>query len=82
MNTVIIWDTMGYEHVKFLTVPGDLFHLNRVYIGADGNEEHQDQLDELVHNEDGTYRHHMSDEFPFDAYRPGETRVIVAGQVP
>lgn len=83
MNTIIIWDTLGEEPIKFAVIEEDLFHLDKTYINNDDADETKlDELTALMFNANGTYKQHMSEEFPFDAYRPGETRVIVAGFIP
>ena len=37
MKTVVIWDTVGMDSIKYFVLDGDFSHLNEVYINAVAN---------------------------------------------
>jgi hypothetical protein len=66
MKTVVIWDSMGQDNVKFFIVEGDYSHLNNVYINS-GETEKEDELEALMsYDNEGKTKHEMLSEFPLN----------------
>lgn len=51
MKTIIIFDQVGYEDIKFLVVDGDHRHLNNVYINGNIPEIELDSLSQSEREE-------------------------------
>jgi hypothetical protein len=83
-QTVIIWDELNAD-LEYFVLDGDYTHLDRVYINQvtdEDSEKKADELNELLYNqEDGTFLHKSTQDFPYDAVLNG-AKVIVAGFLP
>ena len=82
-KTVLIYAEIP-ENIRFLVVDGDKRHLEGVFINSyteDVRQENlQDELSTLVHDEDGYLRKElMVEKFPTDLVKEGETAVILCG---
>lgn len=78
MNTIVIWDIIE-DAIRFFNLEGDFTHLNGVYINSAQDQEKQDELNLIVYNEEGNHRVHMQQDFPYQCFEPGKTKVIVCG---
>jgi hypothetical protein len=83
MKTIIIYETFT-DPIKFYVIDGDYSHLNGVYSNGDAEETAQDELNNLVFNEDWTYKPAYND-FPqhvFEEHNACAVSVIVCGFLP
>lgn len=80
MKTVLIWDTLGIQPIKFAILEGDYRHLNDVYVNSTGAKE-EDDITRLMYGDNGECKIELTDTFPVDAVINGAF-VIVAGFLP
>lgn len=81
-NTIVIFEA-GDGVISFYVLEGDHSHLDRIWIGlADGEDEKQEELSDLLFDDTGNQNLTGSQEFPHASYRPQATSVIVCGLVP
>ena len=85
MKTIVIWDCCGEESIRFFIVNGNYSYLDRLYINTYYDDEEGqkllDELNNLVFNEDGSYKVEMLETFPSHEVTGGAA-VIVAGFLP
>jgi hypothetical protein len=80
MRTIIIYDQLGGDDIKFIILPGNYKHFNRVYINATEKEKEWHELSDLLYDDTtGAEKVMLLDEFP--ELEPGDI-VIVAGFLP
>jgi hypothetical protein len=77
--TVIVWDMMGEEPIRFAVVDGNYSDLNGIYINGEGSESQMDKLSDLQATQE--FKETLSERFPYDAVKEG-AKVIVCGWVP
>lgn len=80
-KTVIIWNDIYENDIKFVVIDKDVSHLNGVYINSNADESKVEELDELMFAGGPHYVVELLDEFPVDAVKDG-AKVIVAGFMP
>lgn len=81
-KTVIVWDELGQNPIKFAVVEKDLSHLNGVYLNSiEDDPRKQDELTNLIYGYDGSTPTPLSQTFPVEAVIAGAI-VIVAGFLP
>lgn len=85
LRTVIIFDSIGEEPIKFAVLSGDYTRFDKVYINAVCNTPQeqtvQDEFGSMVYDENGREIMKFYKVFPYKAMTPN-TRVIVAGFLP
>lgn len=82
MKTVLIFDSVLEEPIKFLVVDGDLSHLHQKYLNSmDTTDQESDQINALVFDSDWHYVEEFVEEFPTEAVKQG-AKVIVTGFLP
>ena len=82
MKTVLIYDQLLEEPLKFLVVDGDRSHLNDCYINSmDCTDEQADEINSLIFKEDWRYVDGFTQVFPTDAVVNG-AKVVVIGFIP
>ena len=67
MKTAIIFDSYGYEEIKFFVVEGKYSHLNDIYIES-GEPEKQKELKELLYDSQGKFKMKPVSRFEFQKY--------------
>lgn len=88
MKTVVIWDTMGQEPIRYFVVSGDWSKFNNLYINTytDKTPEGKRQarllkdLTDLMY-ESGNMLHTLLSDFPVEEVKAG-AQVIVCGFLP
>ncbi len=85
MKTIIIWDSIGEEDIKFYVVEGDHTELNNVYVNSTKHDNYSEE--ELEVAQDALMK--LVGDFPPEARFPTnvilsfpDTKVIVAGFIP
>lgn len=86
MKTIVIWDQVGEDQIRFFVLEGDFSRLNRIYIntyfGRDKtSEEKAEELNEIVYDANGKCRVSLLDSFPVELVEK-DTIVISAGFFP
>lgn len=82
MKTVLIFDTVLEEAIKFLVVDGDRSHLNQKYLNSmDTTESEAKELNSLIYTEDWHYVEGFVEEFPTESVKQG-AKVVVVGFLP
>lgn len=82
MKTIVIYDQLLEQPVKFFVLEGDYTHLDNVYINsANGDEALMDEVQNIVYDEDGRCKITMLDAFPV-LDRAVSYAVIVCGFIP
>jgi len=81
-KTVVIWDQVGQDSIKFAILNGDYSELDGVYINhANQGLEDVVWLSNLIYDDNGKELVTFVDTFPVDAVKDGAI-VIVAGFIP
>lgn len=85
-KTVMVYDQVGYEKIKFLVLNGDYSHLDRVYVNY-SPERLSNELCNLIYDQQGEFKEGIecSINFPShlgDEIKNGECVVIVCGFPP
>lgn len=81
MKTVMIYDQIGQDAIKFAVLEGDYNHLDKVYINSDDEESALVELSDLIYADDGSEKITFTYEFPIKAVKDGAV-VIVCGFLP
>jgi hypothetical protein len=81
-KTVVIWDQIGQDDIKFAILDGDYSELDGVYINdAHQEQEDVDRLSDLIYDDNCKEIATFVDKFPVDLVKAGAV-VIVAGFLP
>lgn len=81
-KTIVIWDQIGLEDIKFAILDGDFSELDGIYINNLMQEpEDVDRLSDLIYDDNGREIATFVDKFPVDLVKAGAV-VIVAGFLP
>lgn len=81
-KTVLIYDQLGQDELKFLVVEGDYRHLHGVYSNSTKTtKEQEDQINTLVFNEEWYLKDGFVTEFPTQAVIDG-AYVVTIGFLP
>lgn len=81
-QTVVIWDQVGQDDIKFAILDGDYSELDGLYLNnAHQEQEDLDRLSNLIYDENGKEIATFVDKFPIDLVKAGAV-VIVAGFLP
>jgi hypothetical protein len=84
MNTIIIYDQLGEEPIKFLVLKGDYSKFNLLYVNStDSDEALVDEFLGMLYDDSGELVAGLDwrDEFPVSATY-ADSKVIVAGFIP
>lgn len=82
MKTVLIFDSVLEEPIKFLVVDGDYSYLNQKYLNSmDTTDEESDIINALVFTEDWHYVDSFLEDFPVEVVQQG-AKVVVVGFLP
>lgn len=82
MKTVLIYDSIGQDEIKFLVVEGDYRHLHGKYANSvETSEKEEDTINSLVFNEDWYLKEGFTTEFPTQAVIDGAF-VVTIGFLP
>ncbi len=83
MKTIVIWDQLGVEPLKFFVTDDKRFKtLDRVYINDSSAEPKKEKLlSRLIYDKDGNYLVTMLDNFPVTEVVSG-VEVVVCGFLP
>lgn len=86
-KTIVIYDTMGFEPIRYIVVDHDISHLHGKYININASEAESDEMNEILFYPEGherawSYKDGIFlDTFPTDLVATG-TKVIVMGFPP
>jgi hypothetical protein len=81
-KTVVIWDQIGQDDIKFAILDGDYSELDGVYINNSMQDpEDTDRLGSLIYDDNGKEIATFVAKFPVDLVKEGAI-VIVAGFLP
>jgi hypothetical protein len=84
MKTVIIWDTVGLDPIRFVVADGDLSELDGVYINLaedKAGEALQEKLSQFMYDSEGREKQPLLDAFPVSEVISG-ANVIICGFLP
>lgn len=86
MNTIVIWNVAETIGVKYFLLKGNFSYLDNVYINTCGSREYSAlvrELDDLVFDENGTYKVFLLDKFPIhEILNDNMTKVVCCGILP
>jgi hypothetical protein len=81
-KTVVIWDQIGCDDIKFAILDGDYSELDGIYINNSMQEpEDVERLSNLIYDDNGNEIATFVEKFPVDLVKAGAV-VIVAGFLP
>jgi hypothetical protein len=81
-KTIVIWDQIGQDDIKFAILDGDYSELDGIYINNSLQEpEDVNRLSDLIYDDNGREIATFVDKFPVDLVKEGAV-VIVAGFLP
>jgi hypothetical protein len=82
IKTIVIWDQIGQDDIKFAILDGDYSELDGVYINNSLQEpDDVNRLSDLIYDDSGREIAAFVDKFPVELVKEGAV-VIVAGFLP